>query len=108
MRKAHAAVIEAFKSGRDVRGGAKVRVQATGKTIVRFWTSRGVLYSYQMPIAVKIRDHVVLVPYDTAPTATTRAHVRAVELAIGGAERREITTGDTLVAHDALLERDGK
>jgi hypothetical protein len=69
MRKNAQNVIEAFLSG-------KAKAEKTISTNGR------VLYSYAMPIAVRIDGHYYVVAYSDAPTATTRSHVRATQVSV--------------------------
>ncbi len=76
MRKNIEKVIAAFIAGNA----------ANEKTCM---TDGTVLYSYAMPIAAKTGDGIFVVKDSAAPSATTRAQVRAVACAVPGAHRVE-------------------
>lgn len=67
MRKNAQAVIEAFNAGKAKHGET---IRTDGRTI----------WSYAMPIAeVRSDGSIWILPYEDAPTNTTRSHVRACE-----------------------------
>jgi hypothetical protein len=76
MHKTHETIIKAFVRGEPAHDVMQKEVGA-----YRISTDGSILYSYRMPIAKRIaRGKQVsfqLVDYAQAPTATTRAHVRA-------------------------------
>jgi hypothetical protein len=83
MRKAHEKVIKAFSRGELAHDVLQKEVGA-----YRIWTDGIQLFSYLMPIAKRIahgkRVSFQLVDYSQAPTATTRAHIRACERLLTG------------------------
>lgn len=83
MRKNMSKVIEAFKAGKA----------ATGDSKRTCWTDGTTVYSYRMPIARRTDAGAIqVVAYGSAPTATTRSQVRALQIAFPGAA--EVTTLD--------------
>jgi hypothetical protein len=83
MRKAHENVIKAFVRGEPAHDVMQREVGA-----YRIWTDGIQLFSYRMPIAERVthskRVSFRLVDYAQAPTATTRAHIRACESLLAG------------------------
>lgn len=83
MRKNMAKVIEAFKRGESAVGDSKGTCSTDGTTV----------YSYRMPIARRLDGGAVqIVAYSSAPTATTRSQVRALQVTFPFAA--EVTTLD--------------
>jgi hypothetical protein len=74
MRKNISKVIMAFRYGKYAKGDSKATC----------WTDGTTIYSYQMPIARRVRRPgrrsgiLQIVEYDRAPSATTRSQLAAV------------------------------
>lgn len=70
MRKNARKVIEAFNEGKPFNG----------QTI---YTDGSVIFSYRMAIAeIRSDGSVWILPYENAPSATTKSHIRAVLSAV--------------------------
>ena len=88
MRKNAIHVLDSFAGRRSANGDSKRTIHTDGETV----------YSYAMAIMRRRFDgSIVLVAYADAPTATTRAHVRACETRYPEAVR---------VPRDAVLRRE--
>jgi hypothetical protein len=69
MRKNIEKVIAAFKAGKSASGDSKKTCSTDGERI----------YSYAMRIAERHDDGSIwILPYESAPSVTTKSHVRAV------------------------------
>ena len=74
MRKNAEKVLEAFKVGNKYSCGP---ISTTGQEV----------YSYHMLIAKRTSKGIELIEYNKAPSATTRTHVRALEITFPSAIR---------------------
>lgn len=77
MRKNMAKVIAAFEQGLAASGDSKRTCYTDGDRV----------YSYAMLIAERTADGIRIVEYASAPSATTRSQVRALEVSFPGATR---------------------
>lgn len=88
MRKAHDRVIQAFIAGKPAHDTIpKTLMNGERGTVSRLHTDGVTLYSYRMAIAKRVLPRrvgvrYVLVKRSKCPTATTRAHLQSLVMAL--------------------------
>jgi len=80
MRANMQKVIDAFRAG----------VAATGDRKNTCSTDGTIVYSYKMPIAMRNRHTVTIVPREDGPSRTTRAQIDALAMALDNGQFRTI------------------
>ena len=100
MRQNILKVIEAFKVNKKAKGDSKGTCSTDGTFI----------WSYNMVIAMRLNDEVIVCPYKLCPSVTTRAQHRAIMSSIPGVKELTEAQWSTLglratQANEVLQER---